>query len=52
MAQQFRFDCAVCDVETTVDGQIRAELLTEGCVLCGASVAADDFTRQEADPEQ
>jgi hypothetical protein len=52
MANQFVFDCAACDVETAVDSDIRAELLDEGCVLCGATVEADDFTRQKPEGEE
>ncbi|WP_372909494.1 hypothetical protein [Salinigranum sp.] len=51
MTSQFVFDCTACDVETTVDSGIRAELLAEGCVLCGGSVEADDFTRLTPDRE-
>jgi hypothetical protein len=51
MANEFVFDCAACDVETTVDSDIRAELLDDGCVLCGAPVEADDFIGRVSERE-
>lgn len=52
MAQQFVFDCPACDVQTTVDEDIRAELLDDGCVLCGEAVETDDFTRRSVSRER
>ncbi|WP_202614432.1 DUF7560 family zinc ribbon protein [Halostella litorea] len=48
MSNQFTFDCPECSVDVVVDDPIRAQILVDGCVLCGAPVGTDAFSR--ADP--
>ncbi|SDN10344.1 hypothetical protein SAMN04487949_3377 [Halogranum gelatinilyticum] len=44
VSRQFVFTCPECALETDVDGDIRAELLEDGCLLCDASVTTDAFS--------
>jgi transcription elongation factor Elf1 len=44
VSPEFTFDCPECDVETTVDADVRAEILDAGCVLCRTSVSAEAFS--------
>ncbi|WP_191452711.1 hypothetical protein [Halogeometricum sp. CBA1124] len=45
MAKQFVFDCPECDSVVAVGGEIRAEILEHGCVLCEAPASVGDFCR-------
>lgn len=44
VSRQFVFTCPECALETDVDGDIRTELLEEGCLLCHASVTVEAFS--------
>lgn len=43
MPRRFRFDCPACEAEVFVDGDIRAEVLEDGCLLCRTAVGTDSF---------
>lgn len=39
----YLFTCPGCAEEVTVDAGIQELMLTEGCVVCNASVSTGDF---------
>lgn len=43
-ANYFVFQCGSCGHRTTVNESMRREIHEQGCVLCGASVDASDFS--------
>lgn len=45
MPQQYVFDCPACDTVVDVGREIRAEILDNGCVMCGARASDEDFRR-------
>ncbi|ELZ32543.1 hypothetical protein C474_06977 [Halogeometricum pallidum JCM 14848] len=51
MPRQFTFDCPECDAVVAVGGEIRTEILANGCVLCAVSVDADAFSPAPRDAE-
>ncbi|WP_137283288.1 DUF7560 family zinc ribbon protein [Halorussus salinisoli] len=43
MAQKYRFACPTCEERVIVDRDVRDKLLTQGCVVCSASVYPNCF---------
>lgn len=44
MRPQYRFACAACDASFVVDDAVRGDLLTDGCLHCGAAATPSEFT--------
>lgn len=42
---EYTFVCPACDESLEVNDPMREALLERGCVICGASVTAEAFTR-------
>ncbi|WP_425438194.1 DUF7560 family zinc ribbon protein [Natronorubrum halalkaliphilum] len=39
----YEFECPHCHERTVVDSQVLTELVSTGCVFCGATVSESDF---------
>ncbi|WP_425504351.1 DUF7560 family zinc ribbon protein [Salinilacihabitans rarus] len=39
----FRFTCPACEMSPIVDAVIRADMLANGCYLCGTQVSESAF---------
>lgn len=42
--ERYRFVCSDCDASMLVDGEMRAVISEQGCVVCGAAATDDAFT--------
>lgn len=41
----YHFVCPTCDESLEVNGSMRNTLIERGCVVCGAAVTAESFTK-------
>jgi len=42
---KYRFVCPECDESLAVNDSMRTTLIERGCVVCGAAVTAESFTK-------
>lgn len=47
-SKEYVFFCPECNESLKLDGAMRDALLRRGCVICGAAVTPDAFTRDSA----
>lgn len=50
MTEWYRFECPDCSAAFDVDGTVHQELLTVGCVECGAAVTRSAFSPLASPP--
>lgn len=52
VSEEFTFDCPDCGESMEVNSAMKDALVTNGCVVCGASVSPQAFSRTDQSPDQ